>query len=198
MIVCVEDSAEDGREVILGHVVFERHGGPSKYTLGSLLDRLNLGLYALEDAYSAFVFPDRSEDRAVLRNLLNHMENHDPFARIPSYWYLRGLTVAPWGQRRGAGELLTRWGIERAKAEGLPACVAASEVGTELYRKVGFRVVDWLGLLLGYGKDTRYMIWDWEGKWVENSCEKEGSKWIEKRGMKLPVEVVWIQNDRIK
>jgi GNAT superfamily N-acetyltransferase len=55
---------------------------------------------------------------------------------------LRMLVTDPAHQRRGAGEMLTRWGIEEAKKLRLPAFVESSEAAHRLYMKCGFLDVD--------------------------------------------------------
>lgn len=42
-------------------------------------------------------------------------------------------------QGRGAGTLLTLWGVDEAKKYGIPACLEASNAGLSLYLKLGFR-----------------------------------------------------------
>ncbi|KAF2140462.1 uncharacterized protein K452DRAFT_359538 [Aplosporella prunicola CBS 121167] len=64
------------------------------------------------------------------------------------------LAVDPAYQRRGAGTLLLRWGLEEARKRGLPAYLEATEEGKELYLKEGFRDV---GDALVVRKE------DWEG-----------------------------------
>lgn len=53
--------------------------------------------------------------------------------------YLGILACHPDYQRRGAGGQLVRWGLEKAKREGLNVTLFASPAGTHLYRKLGFQ-----------------------------------------------------------
>ena len=55
--------------------------------------------------------------------------------------YLGMLACHPDYQRRGAGEMLCRWGLDKAKAEHLAVTLFASPMGVRLYRRLGFRDV---------------------------------------------------------
>lgn len=55
--------------------------------------------------------------------------------------YLGMLACHPDYQRRGAGEMLCRWGLDKAKAEGLPLALLASPMGSRLYKRLGFQHV---------------------------------------------------------
>ncbi|KAM0794788.1 hypothetical protein BDR22DRAFT_826599 [Usnea florida] len=52
---------------------------------------------------------------------------------------LRLLVTHPDYQRRGAGEQLVKWGIEKAKEDNLAVTLFAGSTGGHLYRKLGFR-----------------------------------------------------------
>ncbi|KAI0022573.1 acyl-CoA N-acyltransferase [Xylariomycetidae sp. FL0641] len=52
--------------------------------------------------------------------------------------YLKFLQTDPKHQRRGAGAMLIRWGVEEAKKLGLVAYLESSEEGHELYKRCGF------------------------------------------------------------
>ncbi|KAI0908891.1 acyl-CoA N-acyltransferase [Ustulina deusta] len=56
--------------------------------------------------------------------------------------HLRLLHVDPEHQRRGAGTMLVRWGLEEAKKLGLPAFLESSRAGHSLYLRCGFRDID--------------------------------------------------------
>lgn len=51
------------------------------------------------------------------------------------------LVTAPDEQRRGAGNMLLKWGLERADRAGLPSYLESSEAGRRLYEKHGFETV---------------------------------------------------------
>lgn len=55
--------------------------------------------------------------------------------------HLVTLVTDPEQERRGAGALLVRWGVERADEAGLDAYLSASPMGRGLYGKFGFEVV---------------------------------------------------------
>jgi GNAT superfamily N-acetyltransferase len=55
--------------------------------------------------------------------------------------YLGVLVTHPEHQRRGAGGMLLRYGIERAKKEGWEIWLLASTWGVGMYQKAGFEIV---------------------------------------------------------
>ncbi|KAJ9132142.1 hypothetical protein NKR23_g11399 [Pleurostoma richardsiae] len=56
-----------------------------------------------------------------------------------SHLYLHLLHTDPKHQRRGAGALLTQWGLDEAARRGLPAYLHSSMEGHALYLKLGFK-----------------------------------------------------------
>lgn len=44
-------------------------------------------------------------------------------------------------RKRGAGSMLVRWGVERAKRDGVPAFLEATPAGAPIYESLGFRQV---------------------------------------------------------
>ncbi|KAF2491930.1 acyl-CoA N-acyltransferase [Lophium mytilinum] len=65
------------------------------------------------------------------------------------YWMLDALSTHPAHHRRGAGAILTQWGLERADNEGLETYLEASTMGQPLYEKYGFRPIKTLSFDLG-------------------------------------------------
>jgi len=58
------------------------------------------------------------------------------------YWTLAYLGVLPSHGRRGIGQQLLQWGLERADEEGRSVYISASVQGVGLYGKVGAEVVE--------------------------------------------------------
>ncbi|KAF6821338.1 GNAT family protein [Colletotrichum plurivorum] len=56
--------------------------------------------------------------------------------------YCHVIAVNPKHQRRGAGALLTKWGLDMADLAGLPVYLESSEEGFPLYKRLGFEVLD--------------------------------------------------------
>ena len=62
--------------------------------------------------------------------------------------HLRLLVTHPDYQRRGAGANLVTWGIEIAKENNLAVTLFASPIGGQLYRKLGFRDLSVIKILV--------------------------------------------------
>jgi predicted N-acetyltransferase YhbS len=57
-------------------------------------------------------------------------------------WYLDLLAVAPERRGEGIGGALIRWGVERARADGVPAVLETARAGNvAMYEHFGFRVI---------------------------------------------------------
>jgi GNAT superfamily N-acetyltransferase len=57
-------------------------------------------------------------------------------------WYLDLLAVAPERRGEGIGAALIRWGVDRARADGVPAVLETARPGNvAMYEHFGFRVV---------------------------------------------------------
>ena len=52
------------------------------------------------------------------------------------------LVTHPDHHRRGAGSMLTKWGLEKADKAKLPVYLEASEEGRPVYAKLGFKPVE--------------------------------------------------------
>ncbi|KAI0970301.1 acyl-CoA N-acyltransferase [Xylaria arbuscula] len=71
--------------------------------------------------------------------------------------HLRLLFVDPEHQRRGAGAILIKWGVDKAKELGLPAYVEASTTGHPLYLRSGFHDIDVQSINLSkWGKNANH------------------------------------------
>jgi len=96
----------------------------------------------------AFPPGDRSADpaaRAELDRAAARIGAEDKLIP-PARWHLKCLGVDPGFQRRGVGAMLVGAGMDRARAEGVPAMLESSPNGEGLYRKLGFRVVGEMAL----------------------------------------------------
>jgi ribosomal protein S18 acetylase RimI-like enzyme len=65
-------------------------------------------------------------------------------ANVPDVpqWYLDLIAVAPERRGEGIGSALIRWGLERARADGVPAVLETAQPdNVPLYEHFGFRVV---------------------------------------------------------
>lgn len=82
--------------------------------------------------------------------------------------YLSMLACHPDYQKRGAGEMLCRWGVEKGKAEGLTVTLFASPMGWQLYRRIGFKDVGTFRTQV-VGEDE-YL--DTPGMALERHCQK--------------------------
>src|SRR6202012_5193869 len=64
------------------------------------------------------------------------------FTEPPSrrnHWELCVLAVHPSYQRRGFGQKLVAWGLERANSDGLPAVVLGAKGTEPFYQRLGFK-----------------------------------------------------------
>ncbi|KAF3921873.1 hypothetical protein AA313_de0209924 [Arthrobotrys entomopaga] len=58
--------------------------------------------------------------------------------QFEKYLHLNILVVDPKYQRRGIGEALVRWGVNKAIKENIPSTLEASRAGKKVYLKCGF------------------------------------------------------------
>lgn len=84
------------------------------------------------------------ETRALRPSKKTILQDAEPYPKFrwagacATNWYFVLCSIDPRLQQRGCGCLLTRWGVERAKEEGIPASVIASAGSTGFYLKCGF------------------------------------------------------------
>ena len=62
-------------------------------------------------------------------------------------------------QGRGAGSLLTQWGLKRAKADQIPVYLDSAVSASRLYEKLGFVAVDGLSMTIP-GKEGGEQVYD--------------------------------------
>lgn len=73
---------------------------------------------------------------------------------------LRFLHTEPKHQGRGAGGMLTEWGVQEARKQRMIAYLESSEAGHSLYKKCGFRDVECLSLDLSkWGATENHNTW---------------------------------------
>nr|POE71426.1 hypothetical protein CFP56_62521 [Quercus suber] len=65
----------------------------------------------------------------------------DEHVRGRPHLYLQILATHPDHQRRGAGDLLVKWGCDEADRRGLLCCMMSSDVAWQLYERNGFAVM---------------------------------------------------------
>ncbi|EXJ77508.1 hypothetical protein A1O3_09735 [Capronia epimyces CBS 606.96] len=67
----------------------------------------------------------------------SHYFTHPAYRR--NHWELCTLAVDPAYQRRGIGQQLVAWGLERARTDGLPAVVIGATDTEPFYQRCGFK-----------------------------------------------------------
>lgn len=85
---------------------------------------------------------DRSVDVEALKSFRENYPTHlsKTFSgEYEEHWHLQFLAVDPKWQRNGIGQMLVRWGLERAQEEGIHAGLESSLAGCPMYLKLGFQ-----------------------------------------------------------
>lgn len=57
---------------------------------------------------------------------------------LAEHWLLTKLSVDPAWRRQGIATILLKWGLDRAREEGVVVCLNATRAGMALYLKAGF------------------------------------------------------------
>ena len=189
-------------EVILGYAIWHREGPPDDPTVRAwseantdVIARLNKHLEEVQARYTSAAGIDRSVDVERERLFRTYVgSEYLPFARMrqpgaPGYWHLNVLGTSPIARRRGVGQMLTQWGMDRARDEGVPVCINSSEVGAKLYYNLGFKVVDWSDM----DQAGRAFIHDPDAKWTVPLPPGDARRWVvrgeDKR--RREVDVLW-------
>jgi GNAT superfamily N-acetyltransferase len=133
----------------------------------------------MQERYYKIFQLDRSVDQSRLANYIATADDSFPSDIFPEMWYLAGLAVDPAYQRRGAGTMLTRWGIDQARTESVPAGLEASLKGSVMYERLGFRVLNQLEWM--EGRWSSVMVWDASGEDGEGSWFKRVKEAVETR-----------------
>lgn len=84
---------------------------------------------------------------------------------IEEHWHLKMLAVDPKWQRNGIGQMLVRWGLEKAQNEGVSAGLEASDAGGPMYLKLGFEEI---GKFTAPGGKVLFPILLWRPKSTED------------------------------
>ena len=75
---------------------------------------------------------------------MHSAKNHFDSVYARNLVELRHLATHPDFQSQGAGTRLLEWGIKLARTEMKPITVFSSPLGTKLYTKVGFKLLDFV------------------------------------------------------
>lgn len=92
---------------------------------------------------SLLFWPNRALYPPALQYYGRAMEinSHIWTGRRSNPWVLDLLAVAPFAQRKGYGQRLVQWGLQRAREEKAPASVVSSYGSDGFYLKSGFETV---------------------------------------------------------
>lgn len=88
---------------------------------------------------------------------------------IEEHWHLKMLAVDPKWQRNGIGQMLVRWGLEKAQQEDIPAGLESTDAGGAMYLKLGFVEINRIVMLEGR---VIFPILLWRPKSGEGVLEK--------------------------
>jgi predicted acetyltransferase len=69
---------------------------------------------------------------------------------------LAAVGTAPKYRKQGAASLCLKWGTRLADEKGLPGYVEGTPIGTGIYRRYGFEVIDRLKLALSPWNDRDF------------------------------------------
>lgn len=186
-VAVADDNDPEEEGTIIGVAIWERVGDSKaarawksrNQGLGLAIER---GLMYLEELYFNAFIGDRSADKRRVATYYASIDTNFLRESCKEYWYLQNLAVDPAYQRRGAGQLLTKWGIEKAREEGCCVALDATIMGQQVYEKLGFQVVKIIpGDVTGAGS-LPIMVWqpkdcpeNWVGR-AKQAAEKQKHK----------------------
>lgn len=98
---------------------------------------------------------DANQDAGKVLIRDGHRKRHEIMGSR-AYMYLAAVGTATKYRRQGAASLCLEWGTRLADERGLPGYVEGTPLGTELYRKFGFEIVDKLKLAVSPWKEGDY------------------------------------------
>ena len=199
-VVCVDDD-----DYVLGFAFWGRTVPDSMHELKrsdpwlqnnkSWATWLESKLLNIEDKYETLFETNFAKDYNNARRFRDERDPCiDPIKKVGPQWHCHVLGVAPEAQRKGVGQKLVEWAIDRAREEteqrgvAVPLTLVASVVGKGLYLKKGFRIVGWMKLgLEGSFQGGAALIWDPTDTWIK-PAEPE----IEVKPGRV-IQVVWTE-----
>ncbi|KAK6360934.1 hypothetical protein TWF730_007050 [Orbilia blumenaviensis] len=158
--VVVAYLTENSIKIPVGYSTWQRKGPGTEAAVkgrDGWLQKSERNLFALHERLNTLLFPNPSAYKPAIdlmakvfeetENLVNQMPQFE------NHLHLNILVVDPAYQRRGIGEALVLWGVNKSINEGIPCALEASRAGKRVYTKCGFEEVQTCdGLHPGPGK----------------------------------------------
>ncbi|KAJ3168150.1 hypothetical protein HDU88_001588 [Geranomyces variabilis] len=140
-VVCEELCPQDNTQKIVGVSEWQRKGKGKErvWETNGDVEAKDAAMATLLATTTAIVNRAFSYERNDPLNAWGARQPSTPEVEHP-HWYLNLLAVDPAMQRKGIGEMLSRWGMDRAERDGLYVTLYATEDGGRLYRRLGFVV----------------------------------------------------------
>ncbi|KAF3905678.1 hypothetical protein ABW21_db0209328 [Orbilia brochopaga] len=129
---------------VAGYASWSRKGEPltDEAERDSWLQRTERYLLGLEQRLASFFFPHPAAFPpaiALMRQCFaDTAAQLDALPNFSTYLHLNILAVDPAFQRRGVGSRLVSWGVAKARRDGIPCALEASQAGKKVYLKSGF------------------------------------------------------------
>jgi GNAT superfamily N-acetyltransferase len=97
-------------------------------------------LHGIQNRY--FDLLDPTANHGHISNILPIISKPLNLGDLRESWELNGMYVSPDWQRRGVGNMLLQWGLERAAGEYVPIVCKSTSVGVYFYEHAGFRSLE--------------------------------------------------------